>query len=127
MEEKLKEVLNNAYAVYSNFKVAAILETKNGNNYVGVNVENASYGATICAERSAIVSAIANGNKKGDFKRLTIMNSSDKIATPCMLCRQFFVEFFDKDMEIICCDINGNKKVYTVEELCPYEFSKENL
>ena len=127
MEQRLREVVNNAYAPYSNFKVGAILEMENGEKYIGVNVENASYGATICAERSAIVNAIANGFKKGDFKRLSIMNSSDKIATPCMVCRQLFVEFFDMDMEVVCYDINGNSITYKVSDLCPVAFSKENL
>ena len=69
---KLKELLNNSYAVYSNYKVSCILETKDNNYFYGVNVENASYGATICAERSAIVSAISKGYQKGDFKELYI-------------------------------------------------------
>ena len=93
---KLKELLNNSYAVYSNYKVSCILETKDNNYFYGVNVENASYGATICAERSAITNAITNGYKKHDFKRIYIMNASDKIGTCCMLCRQVFLEFFEK-------------------------------
>ena len=71
---KLKELLNNSYAVYSNYNVSCVLETKDNNYFYGVNVENASYGATICAERSAITNAITNGYKKHDFKRIYIMN-----------------------------------------------------
>ena len=127
MEEKLKELLNNSYAKYSNFKVSAILETKDGNLFNGVNIENASYGATICAERSAICNAISNGYKKSDFKRLYIMNSSEKICTPCMLCRQVFQEIFDTNMEIICYNINGSNITYKVEDLCVYPFSEDNL
>lgn len=127
MQEKLKALLDNAYAPYSNYKVSAILEMKDGKEFVGNNIENASYGATICAERSAIVSAISNGYKKGDFKKLSIMNSSNKIGTPCMICRQVFVEFFDYDMEISCYNILGENQTYLVKELCPYAFLKENL
>ncbi len=127
MEDKLKELLSNCYALYSNYKVSAILETKNGDFFSGVNVENASFGATICAERSAIVNAISSGIKKQNFKALYIMNSSEKIATPCFICRQFFVEMFDKDCEIFCYNINGEYNVYKVSDLCPYPFDEENL
>lgn len=127
MEEKLKELLNNSYANYSNYKVSCILETKDGHSFNGVNVENSSFGATICAERSAIANAISSGYKKHDFKKLSIMNSSEKIGTPCMLCRQVFVEFFDDDMEIVCYNVNGSNITYKMEDLCPYPFFEENL
>ena len=68
MKEKLEKLLDNAYAPYSNFKIACIIITNDNQEFVGVNVENASYGATICAERSAVVNAISHGYKKGDFK-----------------------------------------------------------
>ena len=87
MKEKLLELLNNSYSPYSNYAVSAILVTKDGKGFYGVNVENASYGAAICAERSAIVSAISAGYKRYDFKELNIMVSSGKIGMPCFLCR----------------------------------------
>lgn len=127
MKEKLIELQKKSYAPYSNFKVSAILETNDGNIFEGVNVENASYGACICAERTAILSAIAKGYRKGDFKRLSIMNSSDKIATPCMICRQTFVEFFDNNMEVYCYNIIGDYKLYKVSDLCTYPFDEGNL
>ena len=68
MIEKLLELQNNSYSPYSNYKVSAIAVMKDNKEFYGVNVENASFGATICAERSAILSAISNGYKKGDFK-----------------------------------------------------------
>ena len=124
---KLKELLNNSYAPYSNYKVSCILETKDGNYFYGVNVENASFGATICAERNAIVNAITNGYKKNDFNRIYIMNSSDKIGTCCMICRQLFLEFFEDNMEVIMYSHDLKEKKLTVKEMCPYPFSEENL
>ena len=70
MKERLEQLLNNAYAPYSNYKVSSIVVMNDGKTYEGVNVENASFGATICAERNAINSAIKDGYKKGDFKEL---------------------------------------------------------
>lgn len=127
MEEELRNLLNNAYADYSNFKVSCILYTKDGRKFHGVNVENASFGATICAERSAIVSAISNGVKKGEFEKICIMNSSEKIATPCFICRQLFEEFFDPDMEVICFNKSGSSMTYQVKDLCSFPFGEDNL
>lgn len=127
MKEKLQKLLDNSYAKYSNYKVSAILVTKDGKEFYGVNIENASYGATICAERSAIFSAISNGYKKDDFAILYEMNSSQDIGSPCMLCRQVFVEFFNPNMEIVSMNINGDEKRYFVSDLCPYPFTEENL
>ena len=79
MKEKLINLLNNSYSPYSKFQVAAIVVMKDGKEFSGVNVENTSFGATICAERSAIVSAISNGYKKGDFKELYVMCNSKKL------------------------------------------------
>ena len=127
MQEKLKELLKNSYSPYSNFKVAAIVVMKDGKEFNGVNVENASYGAAICAERSAIVSAISNGYKNGDFKELHVMVGSGKIGMPCFICRQVISEMFEKKCAVYCYDTNGNVEKYTVEELCPYPFNSEDL
>lgn len=128
MYEKLLELLNNSHSPYSKFRVAAIVTLKDGNSFSGVNVENASYGATICAERSAIVSAVSNGYKKGDFDKLYILcGDSNKISTCCFLCRQVIMEFFDKNSEIICYDKIGNSKSFSIDELCPYSFDSGDL
>ena len=127
MIEKLKELHNNSYSPYSNFKVSAIAVMKDGCEFSGVNVENASYGATICAERSAILSAVSAGYKKGDFKELFLMVSSEKIGTPCFMCRQVISELFDKNAIIHCCSTTGEVVNYTVEELCPYPFGEDDL
>lgn len=126
MEKRLKELLNNAYAPYSKFRVSSIVEMKDGANFVGVNVENASYGATICAERTAILQAISNGYKKGDFKTLYLTTSSEDFVFPCNICRQVMVEFFENDTEIVL--ITGEKeKKYKFSELVTYTFSSEDL
>jgi len=100
---------------------------KDGSEFKGVNVENASYGAVICAERSAIVSAVSAGYKIGDFKELHVMVGSGKIGMPCFICRQVISEMFEKDNNVYCYDTNGNVKKYKVEQLCPYPFGKEDL
>ena len=128
MTEKLLELGKNSYSPYSKFRVAAIAVMKDGKEFKGVNVENASYGACICAERSAILSAISNGYKKGDFKELNIMClDSNKISTPCFQCRQVISELFDKNISVICYNNKGESKTYTVEELCPYPFDEDDL
>ncbi len=127
MKDKLIELLNNSYSPYSKFRVAAIAVMKDGKEFNGVNVENASYGAAICAERVAITSAIANGYKKGDFNELYIMCDSNNIDTCCFICRQVIVEFFDANKKIIMMDKNGNTLIKTVSELCPYPFNEGSL
>lgn len=127
MINELKELLNNSYSPYSKFRVAAIVKMKDGNIFKGVNVENASYGATICAERSAIVSAISAGYKKNDFEALYILTDSDNIASCCFLCRQVIVEFFEENKIVYLYDKLGNVKEIKVSELCPYPFTEGDL
>lgn len=127
MKEKLEKLIDNAYAPYSKFKVGAICVMKDLKEFQGVNVENASYGAGICAERSAILGAISAGYKKHDFEKLYVMVKQDKISTPCFTCRQVINEFYEPNKEVICMDINGQSKVYTVKELCPYPFDESDL
>lgn len=127
MKEKLLKLLENSYSPYSNFRVASILITKDGKEFNGVNIENASYGASICAERSAIVSAISNGYKKHDFEKLYVMCDNEKIGMSCMVCRQVISEFFESDKEIIAMNPNGETITHTVSELCPYPFNEDDL
>lgn len=127
MKEKLLKLLDSAYCPYSNFRVSAIVVMKDGTEIPGVNVENASYGATICAERNAITTAIAMGYKKENFDKLYVMTSGDKISSCCFVCRQVIVEFFDKKSLVTLMDMKGNERVLTVEELCPYPFDSEDL
>lgn|SRR5574344_595099 len=127
MKEKLIKLLDNSYSPYSNFRVSAIVVMKDGKEFNGVNVENASYGAAICAERTAILSAVAAGYKKYDFEKLYVMCDNDKIGMSCMMCRQVISELFESDKEVIAYNPKGEYIVHTVEELCPYPFNDEDL
>jgi cytidine deaminase len=127
MKKKLINLLNNSYSPYSNFRVSAIAIMKDGVEFKGVNIENASYGVCNCAERSAIFSAISNGYKKYDFEKLYVMCDCNDIGTPCFICRQVISELFEKDKKIICINPNGYEKVFTVAELCPYPFDDDTL
>ena len=102
MKDKLIKLLDNAYSPYSKYRVAAIVLMKDGKEFYGVNVENASYGATICAD-------------------------SDTISTCCFVCRQVINEFFDKNATVTCFDQKGNFKEFRVSDLCPYPFSEDDL
>ncbi|QQR49518.1 cytidine deaminase [bacterium] len=88
---KAHEAQKNAYSPYSNFQVGAALQTKDGSIYTGCNIENASYGAAICAERVAFVKAVSDGHK--NFKAIAIAGSHNKHTYPCGICRQFMAEF----------------------------------
>lgn len=127
MKTKLLELLENSYAPYSKFRVSAIVVTNDNKCYSGVNIENASYGATMCAERVAIFKAISNGYKKGELKKLYVMVDSDKISSCCFMCRQVITEFFNKDATVVLMNRNGEEKVLTVESLCPYPFDETDL
>lgn len=127
MKEKLIKLLNNSYSPYSKFRVASIAVMKDGKEFSGVNVENASYGASICAERSAILSAISNGYKRYDFDKLYVMCDNDKIGMSCFQCRMVISELFERNCQIIAMNPKGEEEVHTVAELCPYPFSDDDL
>lgn len=127
MIEKLKEKLGNSYAPISNFNVSAVAVTKDGKEYFGVNVEDASTRAGTCAERAAIFNAITDGVKKGQIEEIHVLTTSNKISTPCFVCRQMISEFVDKNKIIKCYNLDEEFKEYTVEELCPEPFNGEDL
>lgn len=111
-----RKVRQNAHAPYSHFQVGAALETKSGKVFCGCNVENISYGLTICAERNAIFNAIASGVHS--FRRIVIVADSNEPVTPCGACRQVLSEFSD-DMEIICVNLKGKEFRAKLSELLP--------
>ena len=113
MKERLIKLLDNSYSPYSNMKFSCIVECESGNMYEGVNIENASFGGTICAERNAINNAISHGERK--FKSLYLMTSSDEICYPCNICKQTFLEFFDDDVMFNIMTHNGKMKVMVLQ------------
>lgn len=118
--EKAMEAMNKAYVKYSNFKVGAALLAKSGNIYTGCNIENASYSATICAERVAFTKAISEGEK--EFLAIAIVSSSGDYTYPCGICRQFMAEF-GLNLKLIFS--NGKDiREHTLEELLPYAFTE---
>ena len=125
MKEKLSELLKNSYAPYSNYNFECIVECKNGNMYEGVNVENASFGATICAERNAINSAISHGER--EFSALYLMGGKENILYPCNLCKQEMLEFFDSNVIFNIMNKYGESKVLTFDELMKTTFSKDDI
>ena len=118
---KAKKARENAYAPYSEFKVGAALLCKDGKIYTGCNIENISYGATNCAERTAIFKAVSEGEY--EFEAIAIVGGKDKLelTSPCGMCRQVMREFCDSDFKIILAD-DVNQKEYLLEELLPLSF-----
>ena len=113
-----------AYTPYSHFKVGAALLAKNGMVYTGCNIENSSFGLTICAERTAAVKAISEGHSK--FRRIVIVGNSKDFCYPCGACRQFLYEF-SPDMEVICLNRAREAKRMTLRELMPCGFDSTFL
>jgi cytidine deaminase, homotetrameric len=113
-----KDMVQYAYAPYSRFKVGAALLTKTGEVFTGVNVENSSFGATICAERTAFVKAISEGHR--EFDALAVV-SSEGAVFPCGICRQFMFEFGD-DLKIITGDDEEHLRVTEITEQLPEGF-----
>ena len=110
----------NAYSPYSHFAVGAALLCEDGTLYEGCNIENASYGLTNCAERTAIFKAVSEGHIK--FKALAVVADTEGPCVPCGACRQVMAEF--KIPLIIMGNLMGNIKIVTIEELLPFSFSE---
>ncbi|SFQ36628.1 cytidine deaminase [Caldicoprobacter faecalis] len=122
IDEALK-VKERAYVPYSNFRVGAALLAEDGSVYTGCNVENASYGATCCAERVAIFSAVADG--KRSFKAVAVVSDYKGFTFPCGICRQVMLEF---DIPtVIVADSNGTYREYTLKDLLPNGFKKFDM
>jgi cytidine deaminase len=114
----------NAYAPYSNFKVGAAVESENGDIYIGCNVESASYGLTVCAERVAIWKGISRGVTK--FGRIAVVVDTEEPTPPCGTCRQIIWEFCG-DVPVILANLHGKKEVVMMSELLPRAFDSKFL
>lgn len=119
-----KKGMQNAYTPYSNFKVGAAVLVDDGTVFIGCNIENASYGATICAERTAMVKAVSEGYTH--FKKIAIVSSGNFFTYPCGICRQFMTEFM-KDGIVVLEDKEEGIKEFSLEELLPNGFTNDDL
>lgn len=123
------DAMQKAYAPYSCYKVGAALLSKSGMVYSGCNVENAAYGPTNCAERTAFFKAVSEGER--EFAKIAIVGGKDGVVTdlfmPCGVCRQVMAEFCDSDFEIIVARSTDDFSVFTLSELLPFGFSKSNI
>ena len=122
--DEAKDVMKNAFAPFSKFKVGAAIRTEKGNVYRGCNVENASLGGTICAERGAAMASIASEGY-GRFKAIAIASGSDDPAPPCAICRQFLAQFTDSDVPVYLISVkSGVLKKFRFGVLMPYAFTE---
>ena len=124
------EYRKKSYSPYSNFAVGAAVLTEENEIYGGCNIENSSYGATICAERVAITKAVSEGAKK--IKAIALLGAPDgeeprDYCTPCGICRQFLCEFADKDASVILVKNEKDFKEYTLDEILPFSFTKDSM
>ena len=117
--EKAREAMQNSYSPYSKLKVGAAMICEDGRIFSGANIENSSYGLTICAERSALACAVSAGARK--FQTLVLVSDSDKIITPCGACLQALSEFAE-DLKIICLNKGGEVQQSTLKKLLPKSF-----
>jgi cytidine deaminase len=109
-----------AYAPYSDYRVGAALLTEGGGIVTGCNVENATFGATCCAERTAVFSAVAAGHRS--FRAIAVVTSGAEPGTPCGICRQVLAEF-GGDMDVLCFTPEGAEQVYRLSQLLPFAFT----
>jgi cytidine deaminase len=123
--EQARAAQRTAYAPYSKYQVGCALESSDGVIFTGCNIENASYGATLCAERVAIFKAVSSGYRH--FRRIVICTDSSHPATPCGLCRQVLGEFCGPELEIILCGANDTERRFTLAELFPHPFNQSSL
>ena len=125
--EQAREARTKAYAPYSHFQVGAALVARDGKIYHGCNIENASYGLTNCAERTAFFSALADGKKVGEFTQLAIVGETDGPIAPCGACRQVILELGGPDLQVILANMGDSVEVTTPAQLLPGAFSSCDL
>lgn len=125
LQEAFK-AMKNAYAPYSKYHVGACVLTKDGNKFWGANIENASFGATNCAERSAIFAAYSKGYRREDIEAVAIVSDGHRIAAPCGICRQVLSELLESNTPIYLS--NGIDECDTsIQELLPMRFTEEDV
>ncbi|KNC84830.1 cytidine deaminase [Sphaeroforma arctica JP610] len=123
--ERAQEARNVSYSPYSHFRVGACLLAKNGKYYSGANVENVSYGLTICAERTCLVKMVTDGCLKA--KAIAVASDVEDFISPCGMCRQSLAEFCDPDVEVLMTRGDGSFVCITVSDLVPLLFTPSAL
>lgn len=127
MKKKLENLLKKSYSPYSKVKVAAIVISKNNDKFYGVNIENAAFPSTICAERNAIFNSVTNGLKPREIKEIHIMSNVNKNPLfPCGGCIQVMLEFCNKKSKILIY-FKNEVKSYLLKELIPYGITSESF
>lgn len=116
-----------SYSPYSNFKVGAAILLKNGMVFHGCNIENASYGLSNCAERTALFKMVSEGYNKNDVLCFAIIGQSDRPISPCGACRQVMCELLNLDTPVILANLKRDYLEYTVKDLLPYQFNEGDL
>ena len=124
---KAIEARDLSYSPYSKFAVGAAILTSDGEVYLGTNIENASYGLAMCAERNALYNAYCHGVAQEDIEALAIVADTNLPVSPCGACRQVISELFPSDKPIFLANLKGDIKETSVEELLPYSFDSEDL
>ncbi len=126
---KAIEAMNNSYSPYSNYKVGAALLTEDEKIYKGCNIENAAFGPTVCAERTAFLKALSEGERK--FSKIAVVGGKNGKVTgafpPCGVCRQVMREFCGDDFEILIVRENNEFDKVLLKDLLPYSFKPENV
>ena len=117
-----QSAMAEAHATYSGFIVGCAVLMEDGSIHRGANIENASFGATICAERSAISAALSAGHRR--LKAVCVTNATETRITPCGICRQVIFEF-SHDVPVICCNKSGDYMILGIDELLPHAFTLE--
>jgi cytidine deaminase len=122
--ESAEKVREKAYAPFSNFRVGAAVETKSGKVFTGCNIESASYGLTVCAERVAIWKAVSEGEK--EFTSVAVVADTEELTPPCGACRQIIWEFCG-DVAVTFANLKGNVETVQMKELLPRAFDTKFL
>ena len=123
--ELAREAREHAHAPYSGFKVGAVVECRDGTLFTGCNVENSSYGLSLCAERVAIFKAISEGHH--DFRRIAVIADSHVPVRPCGACRQVMSDLFGSEADVIMANLKGSIETKRINDLLPTPFDRSFL
>jgi cytidine deaminase len=127
MYQEAEQLLDNSRAIYSNFKVSAVIKMKDGTLVKGVNVENASFGLTNCAERTALFNAYTLGYQKEDIVEMLLTTDQDDFISPCGACRQVMRELMPEDTPVHIAKSETEIKTVLNKELLPFAFTEKDL